>query len=489
MKIFIKTYGCQMNLRDSEATAGELNKLGHEIVYNENEADIFIFNTCSVREKAELKAIGKIGILKKIKKKKPHLIIGIMGCMAQNHGEKLLKDLPHVNFVIGTGQLHKVPEIITKIIRERQERKQRNIAAGIDEYFGVGVDDLSSEILKNPKNGERRKLRADIQDVLVRNDDDEVLDSLNSHFDDTNCAITAFVAVTRGCNRFCSYCIVPYVRGREISRKISDVVNEVEELTKNGIREVTLLGQNVAAFGLDGNINAPAADNSPFADLLTELCKIEKLYRIRFISPYPSYFNDKLIKVLATEPKICNNIHLPFQSGSNRILKAMNRQYTAEQYIDIINKIKAVVPDATFSTDIIVGFPGETEEDFNKTREVFNHVGFHNAYIFKYSPRKGTVAAELIDLMVSEEAKEERNKILLNDLTKFTTEYNAGLLNCTVEVLVEGLSKRNNERCSGRTSTNSVVIFPPVKEVKVGDVIKVEINKTTSMSLFGEVVF
>ena len=486
MKIFIKTYGCQMNLRDSEATAGELNKLGHEIVHNENEADVFIFNTCSVREKAELKAIGKIGILKKLKKKKPHLIIGIMGCMAQNRGEELLRQLPHVNFVIGTGQLHKVPEIITKIIKEREEKKQRNIAAGLSENFGVGFDEASQEILNNQGNGERRMPRADIQDVLLESDD-EVLDSLNSHFDDTNSAISAFVAVTRGCNRFCSYCIVPYVRGREISRTIEDVVKEVTELTKNGIKEVMLLGQNVAAFGLEGDTRAPAPENSPFADLLTELCKIENLKRIRFVSPYPSYFNEKLINVLALEPKICNNIHLPFQSGSDRILKAMNRQYTAEQYIEIIDKIKIAVPDVTFSTDIIVGFPGETDDDFNETRKVFNHVGFDNAYIFKYSPRKGTKAAELTDLMVTEEVKEQRNQILLKDLTEFTTQHNAELLGSVVEVLVEGASKRNNERWSGRTSTNKVVIFPPNEGVKAGDIVHVKVTKTTSMSLFGEV--
>ena len=475
-----------MNLRDSEATAGELNKLGHEIVHNENDADVFVFNTCSVREKAELKAIGKIGILKKLKKKKPHLIIGIMGCMAQNRGEELLKELPHVNFVIGTGQLHKVPEIITKIIKEREEKKQRNIDAGLRENFGIGFDEASEEILNNQGNGERRMPRADIQDVLLESDT-EVLDSLNSHFDDTNSAISAFVAVTRGCNRFCSYCIVPYVRGREISRSIEDVVKEVSELADNGIKEVMLLGQNVAAFGLEGDTQAPAPENSPFADLLTELCKIEKLQRIRFVSPYPSYFNEKLINVLAKEPKVCNNIHLPFQSGSNRILKAMNRQYTAEQYIEIIDKIKAAVPEVTFSTDIIVGFPGETDEDFNETRKVFNHVGFDNAYIFKYSPRKGTKAAELTDLMVSEDVKEARNQALLKDLTEFTTQHNAELLDCVVEVLVEGASKRNSERWSGRTSTNKVVIFPPIGGVKAGDIVNVKIDKTTSMSLFGKI--
>ncbi|UDQ96508.1 MiaB/RimO family radical SAM methylthiotransferase [Lentisphaerota bacterium WC36G] len=488
MKIFIKTYGCQMNLRDSEATAGELNKLGHEIVYDENEADVFIFNTCSVREKAELKAVGKIGILKKLKKKKPNLIIGIMGCMAQNKGEELLKELPHVNFVVGTGQLHKVPELITNIIEERDKKRKQNIAKGLDESFGVGFDEASEEILQNAKNGERRMPRADIQEVLLENDED-VLESLNSHFDDTNSAISAFVAVTRGCNRFCSYCIVPYVRGREISRTIEDVVNEVTELTVNGIKEVMLLGQNVAAFGLKGDTKAPAPENSPFADLLTELCKIDKLKRIRFVSPYPSYFNEKLINVLAKEEKICHNIHLPFQSGSDRVLKAMNRQYTAEQYKNIIDKIKTAVPDVTFSTDIIVGFPGETDEDFAKTREVFNYVGFDNAYIFKYSPREGTKAAELTDLMVSEEVKEERNQILLNDLTKITEQNNADLCGSVVEILVEGASKRNSERWSGRTSTNKVVIFPPTDGVDVGDIVNVKIDKSSSMSLFGKVVF
>ncbi|MCP3965057.1 MAG: tRNA (N6-isopentenyl adenosine(37)-C2)-methylthiotransferase MiaB [Lentisphaerae bacterium] len=445
MNVFIKTYGCQMNERDSEAIAGMLTKEGCQIVDHESKADVLIFNTCSVREQAERKAIGKVGFMKKLKKDNPNLVIGIMGCMAQNHGEELLKTLSHVDFVIGTGQLHKLPEVLTSILEERSQ------LALLDEGC-------------------------------------EVLTSMGSHYkmpDSKPCQ--AFIAVTRGCNRFCSYCIVPHVRGREISREINDVVEEAKELVSSGVKEIMLLGQNVAAYGLNGDTKPPPKGTSPFADLLKELNEIDGLVRIRFTSPYPSYFNDKLIDAMATLSKVCHNVHLPLQSGSDRILKKMNRQYTAEKYLEIANKMKQRIPDITFSTDVIVGFPGETEEDFIKTRDIMNNVGFDNAFIFKYSPREGTPAAIMED-QVQQEDKERRNQLLLQDLEERTAEHNENLVGTVQEVLVEGPSRRNAERWSGKTSTAKVVMFPPDEETERGKLVKVKINRCTPVSLFGDLI-
>jgi tRNA-2-methylthio-N6-dimethylallyladenosine synthase len=445
MKVFIKTYGCQMNERDSEAIAGMLAQQGHSMVDHEEKADILIFNTCSVRDQAERKAVGKIGFMKKLKKQKPGLIIGIMGCMAQNRGEELLKDLPHVDFVIGTGQLHKLPEVINSIIEERSQ-------------------------------------------LALLDEGGEVLTEMGTHYSEAGPKLCqAYIAVTRGCNRFCSYCIVPHVRGREISREIHDVVEEARELVASGIKEIMLLGQNVAAFGLGGNINPPPEGVSPFADLLEELNKIDGLERIRFTSPYPSYFNDKLIDAIASLPKVCHNIHLPLQSGSGSLLKKMNRQYTGEQYLGIVNKLKAKIPDVTFSTDIIVGFPGETDEDFKATRDLMNEVGFDNAFIFKYSPRTGTPAADMED-QVPQSVKEERNQILLQDLEKRTAEHNKALVGTVQEVLVEGPSRRNAKRWSGKTSTSKAVMFPPAGDTEPGKLVKVKIDRCTAVSLFGELV-
>ena len=443
MKIYIKTYGCQMNERDSEACAGMLAEKGHSIVHTEEEADVLIFNTCSVRELAERKAIGKIGIMKKLKKLKPELIIGVMGCMVQNLGEELLKKLPHVDFLIGTGQLHKLPDILESVASERHQ------AALLEE---------------SP----------------------EVLTGMATHFHGRENPLFAYVAITRGCNRYCSYCIVPYVRGREISRDIPDVVQEVEKLVESGVREIMLLGQNVAAFGLNGNTSPPPEGVSPFADLLHELNKIEGLKRIRFTSPYPSYFNDKLIDAISTLPKVCHNLHLPLQSGSNRILKKMNRHYTAEQYLTIVNKLKSRIPDITFSTDVIVGFPDETEEDFNATRDLMNVVDYDNAFIFKYSPREGTPAATMAD-QVPLETKEKRNEILLNDLAVRSERQNLELIGSTQEVLIEGPSKRNPRRWSGRASNAKMVIFTPEPSMQAGGIVKIKIHRATKASLFGDI--
>ena len=322
MKVYIRTYGCQMNERDSEALAAKLIQSGHTLAATEEEADALLFNTCSVRDAAERKAKGKIGHMHKLKKRNPDLIIGVAGCMAQRLGDKLIEELPDVDFVLGTGQLHTVCDILDRIAAERRK------VVSVEESPDV-LTEMGAHRYTGSWHGE--------------------------------------IAITRGCNRFCSYCIVPYVRGREISRDRDDILREARELVAHGVREILLLGQNVAAYGLGGNINPPEPGNSPFGELIEELNKIPELLRIRFTSPYVSYFNDRLIRAMRDSEKCCRNIHLPLQSGSDRILRAMNRHYDRAAYLEKVALARRYMPGLVLTTDIIVGFPGETEEDFADT--------------------------------------------------------------------------------------------------------------------------
>ncbi|MCF7853668.1 MAG: tRNA (N6-isopentenyl adenosine(37)-C2)-methylthiotransferase MiaB [Candidatus Pacebacteria bacterium] len=439
----IRTYGCQMNERDSEALACMLRECGYRQVMAEEEADILLFNTCSVREQAERKVFGKVGILKKLKRRRPDIIIGVIGCMAQNYGRKILDELPHVDLVVGTDRMHLLPEILQDVCTG--QRGQVHTEPGT-----------------------------------------EVLGKLRGHEPGR---VSAFISVMRGCNQFCTYCIVPYVRGREKSRPLPDIVREVEEVVAQGAREIFLLGQNVTAYGLaelrDQGEYRP--DVSPFADLLLAVNEVEGVERIRFTSPHPRFMNQAFIESITTLPKVCESLHVPLQSGSDRILKAMRRGYTSEDFMACIQAIRERQPEFTFTTDVIVGFPGETPEDFEATRRVMDAAGFEMAYIFKYSPRSGTKAAEMAD-DVPRALKEERNQILLQDLERRSAAGNDVYIGRTVEVLAEGPSKRNVERWAGRTRTNKVCIFPPAKSIQVGDLVQVHIERATPNSLFGEVL-
>lgn len=444
MKIFIKTYGCQMNERDSEALAGMFAARGHAIAAHESEGDVLLFNTCSVREQAERKAVGKVGFMKKLKAARPELIIGILGCMAQRRGDELLRELPHLDFVLGTGQLHTLPDLVEEIAARR--RRIADTAEGTEVLTGMGM-----------------------------------------HYFPGASPWSAAIAITRGCNRFCSYCIVPYVRGREISRAVDDVLAEARELAAQGVKELLLLGQNVAAYGLGGDTAPPPPGISPFAELLAGVAAIDGIERIRFTSPYPSYFSDRLIDTIAATPKVCRHIHLPLQSGSDRILQAMNRQYSAESYRRIAEKLRAAMPELAFSTDVIVGFPGEEEADFLATRELMEWMNFDNAFIFKYSPRPGTGAAALAD-SVPREVKEERNRILLEDLADRTRRFLKSRIGRTETVLAEGPSKRMPERWTGRTDGNRTVNFLPTPDLKPGDLVKLRILRAGQVALFGELL-
>ena len=440
MTIYIKTYGCQMNERDSDAAAAMLAADGHTIVDSEDQADLILLNTCSVRDQAERKAIGKLGILKRLKEEHPHLLFGIMGCMAQRCGEELLKTVPHLNFVVGTDRIHELPEIVASLPAPRK------IAA-------TGHDNL--------------------------NDVDGIDAHLRRSFSD-------FITIMRGCNRYCSYCIVPYVRGRERSRSPESILEEARKLAEAGVKEIMLLGQNVAAYGIDG-IHFPDTV-SPFADLLEKLAEIDGIRRIRFTSPHPAFFNTRLIDAIAKTPKVCKSVHLPLQSGSDRILKAMNRPYTAKQYLHIVDSLKEKCGEIAFSTDIIVGFPGETDADFEATRAVLKRVAYDNAFIFKYSPRKGTKAAEQMVDDIPQSVKEERNRILLEDLAECSERANLPFVGRTIEVLAEGVSKRNAARWCGRSDLNKLVVFEPDGQIRPGDLVPVRIDHATAMTLFGKLV-
>lgn len=438
---YIRTYGCQMNERDSEALAELLTERGMVQTDAEASADILLFNTCSVRDQAERKVFGKVGILKKLKRQRPDIIIGVIGCMAQNYGAEILDTLPHVDLVVGTDRLHMLPEILDDV----QLGKRGQV------YVEPGT---------------------------------EVLGQLTGH---RHGQVSSYVSVMRGCNQFCSYCIVPYVRGREKSRPIRDIVEEIEKLAATGTREVFLLGQNITAYGL---AEAAAAgrnteDLSPFADLLRAVNGIGGIERIRFTSPHPRFMNAPFIDAVASLPKVCPAFHVPLQSGSDRILTQMRRGYTQTEYLQKIRQLRDRQPDAVFSTDVIVGFPGETEADFAATREVMDQVGFEMAYIFKYSPRTGTKAAEIPD-SVPRQVKEERNQLLLADLEKRTLAVNKRYIGQSVEVLVEGASKRNAARWMGRTRNGKVCIFEPAAVTRPGQLVHMRVQRTTANSLFGD---
>lgn len=445
MKFFIKTYGCQMNERDSDSAAALLMSNGYLPALDENDADIVILNTCSVRDQAERKAIGKLGIMKRLKAERGNMIFGLMGCMAQSRGDELLKKIPHLDFVIGTDQIHAIPDAIAQIIAGRKKL------------------DL------------RERSGADTPGIDMHRTDGSAL------------SYSAYISIMRGCDRYCSYCIVPYVRGHERSRDPKGIVAEAKMLASHGVKEIMLLGQNVAAFGLDQHSPHLPDDLSPFADLLTEIAKIDGIERIRFTSPHPAYFNKKLIETIAREPKVCKSIHLPLQSGSDRVLKLMNRPYDSAQYMRIVDHLRELVPGIAFSTDVIVGFPTETDEDFQKTRDLMNRVGFDNAFIFKYSPRKGTVSSRMED-DVPQAIKEERDQILLNDLEERQCVKNASLVGSEQVLMVEGPSKRNPARWSGRTDTFKLAVFEPQAAIKPGDLVRVKIVRSTPMTLYGEII-
>jgi tRNA-2-methylthio-N6-dimethylallyladenosine synthase len=422
-RVHIKTYGCQMNERDSEAVAAMLRARGYRIVGSEDECDVMLLNTCSVRDAAEQKAIGKAGYVSHKKRKNPDFVLGILGCMAQNRGAALLDQLPDVDLIVGTQKFHQVPDYLDNLRAAREA--------------GVPIAETIVDI------AEEAGSQNTIKDHLVAEGADLVPQ------------VNAFVSIQQGCNMDCAFCIVPKTRGDERSRPMDDIVAECRSLAARGVKEITLLGQIVTSYGRRDYTHTNGI--SPFVQLLERVQEIDGIERIRFTSPHPRGFKDDLVQAYGRLSKLCEYVHLPMQSGSNRILKAMNRPYSRERYKEIVDALRAVRPDMYFSTDIIVGFPGETDEEFEQTRELFEACNYDMAYIFKYSIRSGTPAADMGD-QIPDEVKEHRNAVLLDILRKNSERRNAALLGTVEEVLVEGPDK-TGQRFTGRTRGNRVCVF------------------------------
>jgi tRNA-2-methylthio-N6-dimethylallyladenosine synthase len=443
-RVFIKTYGCQMNERDSEAVAAMLRGRGYRIVPDEDACDVMLLNTCSVRDMAEQKAIGKAGHVAQRKRRNPRFILGILGCMAQNRGAALLDALPDVDLIVGTQKFHQVPDHLDNL-RAAQ-------AAGA--VLPTRIVDIAGEV------GSQNTIR------------DHVLEERQ---------VTAFVSIQQGCNMDCAFCIVPKTRGDERSRPMDEIVRECEELADRGVREITLLGQIVTSYGRRDYQHTGGV--TPFVQLLERVNAIPGIRRIRFTSPHPRGFKDDLIAAYGRLEKLCEYVHLPLQSGSDRILKLMNRPYSRDRYRQIVEDLRRVRPGMYFSTDIIVGFPGETEEDFARTRELFAWANYDMAYIFKYSIRTGTPAATMPD-PVPGEVMEARNAELLRLLAANSDRRNATLVGTTQEVLVEGPDKKG-VGYMGRTRGNRIVHFA-ANERLIGELVPVMINRVSTAVLYGE---
>ena len=453
-----------MNERDSEQVSHSLVARGYQRVGHESEADIVLLNTCSVRDMADQKALGKMGMLGRLAKERPHMVFGFLGCMAQARGASLLKNLPHVDLVVGTQKFHRVADYVDELVARKAARP------AVAPYQNRAMDDLRFSIVDvDEELGSQSTIR------------DQQLKPRQA---------TAFVSIMQGCNMHCTFCIVPQTRGGERSRSIGGIVTEVRDLVSHGVKEVTLLGQIVNLYGRH---EFPKIDNkSPFVQLLEAVHEVDGLERLRFTSPHPIGFREDLIEAISRLPKLAEHVHLPLQSGSNKILKAMHRAYTAEKYVELVRRIRRARDRIAITSDIIVGFPGETEDDYKQTRDLVEGIEFDNAFVFRYSPRRDTPAAKIPD-QIDEHVKEQRNQDLLDVVNNSNRRILERLVRSQVEVLCEGPSKTNRSRLMGRTRTNKIVVFPPLpnRPLKgesakfVGELVNVRIERANGFSLYG----
>ena len=434
-KYYILTMGCQLNENDSEKIAGILESIGYQKTEELLDSDIIIYNTCCVRENAEERLFGKVGEVKKLKESKD-VILAIGGCMMQEKGmvEKLKKSYHYIDIVFGTHTLQNLPEDIYKVLVRNEKVKD--------------VLDIDGEVYEG---------------LPIRRNDN----------------YRASVTIMYGCNNFCTYCIVPYVRGRERSREPEKILYEVESLAKEGYKEITLLGQNVNSYKGNDKIKN-------FADLLNEVCKIDGIERVKFISPHPKDFTDDVIDAIANNDKIARLVHLPLQSGNTKVLKEMNRNYSKDEYLTLVDKMKTKIPNIEFSTDIIVGFPGETDEEFEDTLDVARKVNFEQIFMFIYSVREGTIAARRDD-QVPENIKHQRFDKLKELYDSKVDENNEKYINTVQKLLVEGDSKNDPNTLTGRTDTNKVVIFDKKEGINTGDIVSIKITEAHKWYLKGEV--
>ena len=432
-KVKMLTYGCQMNFSDAERMTGELARIGYEETEDMNEADLIMINTCAVRETAEDKVYGKIGEIKGLKRQNPNLILGITGCMAQKEGEKLIKRAPHIDFVLGT---NKIQQVVATVQALENEEARHIVDTSINEA------EMPEDMAINRKT-----------------------------------ALSAWIPIMYGCNNFCTYCIVPYVRGRERSRLPEDIIAEIKEVLAQGFKEVTLLGQNVNSYGKDHK-------KATFAELLAMVDDIEGIERVRYMTSHPKDLSDEVIEVIKNSKHICTHFHLPVQYGSDNMLKRMNRVYTVAKYKETVRKIREAIPDCSLTTDLIVGFPGETEEEFQQLMEFIAEIRYDAAYTFIYSKRSGTPAAEMPD-QIDDECKHQRLNRLMELQNKISLEINQSLEGKIMEVMVEGPSQNNEAVWSGRTSSNKLVLWNHGEE-KIGDLINVRITQPQTWVLKGE---
>jgi len=460
--VYIKTYGCQMNERDSEAVAAQLVAKGYTLAQSEHVAEVILLNTCSVRDLAEQKALHKMeNLAADVRRNRPNVVLGFLGCMAQSRGRELIDRLPNVDLVIGTQKFHRTADYLDDIIAGRRDQV-------VDVEEEKGSEATLREHLFNGKPADR--------------------------------SVTAFVSIMQGCNQYCTFCIVPYTRGAERSRTITDIVAECRELVGRGAKEITLLGQIVTSYGKrwSSSFSLPGTSPSPdklklelqrpgksaFVQLLEAVNELEGLERIRFTSPHPKGYGDDLVEAYARLPKLCESAHLPLQSGSDRLLKLMHRGYTRERFVGIIEKLRRSKPGIGISTDIIVGFPGETEEDFEQTLSLAREIEFDQAYIFKYSQRRDTPAADMPG-QLSTEMKEERNERLLRLVNEIADRNYKKLVGSQTQILVEGLSKKNSARMMGRTRCNKIVVFDGSDRHR-SELMDVKITRAGLFTLYGD---
>jgi tRNA-2-methylthio-N6-dimethylallyladenosine synthase len=454
-KVYIKTYGCQMNERDSEQVARMFTEGGYTVTPREHEADAILINTCSVRDQAEQKALGKMGSMMHAGRERKHVVYGFMGCMAQSRGEELFKTVPSLDVVVGTQKYHKVFEYVDGILQRRLEARMDDPALSL---HGGTVCDIAEE------EGSQNTIR----------------DHTHKEYH-----ASAFVSIMQGCNMRCSFCIVPDTRGKERGRPIDDIVAEVRHLAEHGVKEVTLLGQIVNLYG---RTEFPRVGNkSPFVQLLEAVHEVDGIERIRFTSPHPIGYRDDLVAAFTYLPKLCSHIHFPMQSGSDRILREMRRPYKNEKFVEICEKMKAARPGIAITTDIIVGFPGETEEDFQASIDTVERLQFDNAFVFRYSKRRNTPAAEM-DGQLEEAEKEQRNQRLLDVVNRIAIARNAELVGTVQRVLCEGPSKNNASRLSGRTSHNKIVVFEGNAQRLTGQLLDIRIGDSSGFTLYGTLV-
>ena len=434
VKMFV--YGCQMNFAEAERMEGQLREIGFESIEDAEKADLILMHTCCVRETAEDKAYGKIGEIKRLKREKPSMIFGVTGCMAQKESDALIRRAPHIDFVLGTGRIGELRRVVEELLAER------------DGYKGHIVDVAESGVL--PEDGTPARQGT----------------------------VSAWVPIMYGCDNFCTYCIVPYVRGRERSRKPDDILREIEDAAAKGFREITLLGQNVNSYGKDHGL-------ADFADLLRMADKVEGIGRVRFMTSHPKDLSERLIAAVRDGRHICEHFHLPVQHGSDAILKAMNRNYTTEKYRELVRAIRREVPGASLTTDLIVGFPGETDADFEAMLDFLREIRYDAAYTFLYSPRSGTPAAKL-DGQVPDEVKHERLERLMELQNKISLEKNEALSGTVQEVLVEGSSRTDEKIWTGRTRTGKIVLWPHQNGEQIGDLAQIKITQPQTWVLKGE---